>query len=256
MLHLLDLYPIRLTHLLSLPFAGATMPVEALTDSHAYVIRAELPGVDPTRIRVTIIDGELRLSAERSAPVPRTSPGWRTEFQYGHLARRVPLPASVHAGEVVTSYARGVLEVRVQAAPTEAYPVPGPLTSTLAGLPEMLLGGPGIRIEEYTDGGEHVVRADVAGADPARDVTATITAGQLRLRVRRSAAAPAPAYSEFRYGNHTRTLTLPSGAHELAATATYRSGILEFRVPVTAWAADGWTVPIDIVEGATEGSIP
>jgi HSP20 family protein len=90
---------------------------------------------------------------------------------------------------------------------------------------------PGIRIEERRTRDTYVVRAELPGLDPARDVYVTCHHGLLRLHVRRD-RQPDTTRSEFRYGSSVRTITLPPGAREDEITASYTDGILEVRVPV------------------------
>jgi HSP20 family protein len=104
---------------------------------------------------------------------------------------------------------------------------------------ERMFGREGlIRVEEFTDGDTEVVRAELPGIDPAKDVEVTVTDGMLSLRVERRAESREKAgdtyRSEFRYGAMHRTMPLPSGAKQDELTATYADGILEIRVPVTA----------------------
>jgi HSP20 family protein len=53
------------------PFADWDIPVETYADGDRFVVRAELAGLDPTRdIQLAVVDGELRIRAERSATCP------------------------------------------------------------------------------------------------------------------------------------------------------------------------------------------
>ena len=76
-----------------------------------YVIRAELPGLDPERdIEVSVEGRTLTIHAERRQD---GSEPYRSEFRYGSLTRLVTLPARVDAKDVTARYERGVLEVSV-----------------------------------------------------------------------------------------------------------------------------------------------
>jgi len=94
-----------------------------------------------------------------------------------------------------------------------------------------------IRVEEFTDGTTEVIRAELPGIDPGKDVELTITDGMLSLRVERreetrEKAGDGGFRTEFRYGALSRVVALPPGAKEDDITATYADGILEIRVPV------------------------
>jgi HSP20 family molecular chaperone IbpA len=67
---------------------------EHLADE-TYVLRAELPGIDPAEdVEITVTEGVLTLRAERSE---ETAHKHRTEFRYGTFARSVRLPAGPRA---------------------------------------------------------------------------------------------------------------------------------------------------------------
>jgi predicted unusual protein kinase regulating ubiquinone biosynthesis (AarF/ABC1/UbiB family)/HSP20 family molecular chaperone IbpA len=83
---------------------------ETIRDNR-YVIRAELPGLDPENdIEVTVDGRILTIRAERRQQ--DTGPH-RSEFRYGSLARAVRLPARVDPADVTARYDKGVLEVSV-----------------------------------------------------------------------------------------------------------------------------------------------
>ena len=83
---------------------------EAIRDDR-YVIRAELPGLDPENdIEVTVEGRILTIRAERRQ---QDNGPYRSEFRYGSLARAVRLPARVDAADVTARYDKGVLEVSV-----------------------------------------------------------------------------------------------------------------------------------------------
>ena len=87
---------------------------EAMRDDR-YVVRAELPGLDPENdIEVTVEGRILTIRAERRQ---QDNGPYRSEFRYGSLARAVRLPARADAADVTARYGKGVLEVSV--------PVPG-----------------------------------------------------------------------------------------------------------------------------------
>ena len=76
------------------PFmAGHTFRVEEVAEDDRYVIRAELPGLDPDEdIEVTVEGRNLTIQAERRQEDSGPS---RSEFRYGSLARLVRLPTRV-----------------------------------------------------------------------------------------------------------------------------------------------------------------
>jgi HSP20 family protein len=89
------------------------------------------------------------------------------------------------------------------------------------------------RIEEYTKDDTHVVRAELPGLDPGKDIEVTIDSGVLTIHAERHEEHEEPHRSEFRYGSLTRSVTLPAGADPDNVIATYDKGVLEVRIPVS-----------------------
>ncbi|HEX7165100.1 MAG TPA: Hsp20/alpha crystallin family protein [Trebonia sp.] len=91
------------------------------------------------------------------------------------------------------------------------------------------LGQP-IRIEDYIEDGHYVVRAEIAGIDPDKNLEVSAGAGYLSIRASRSSRVESRHRSEFRYGSFSRTLELPPGADASDVTADYTDGILTIKV--------------------------
>ena len=91
------------------------------------------------------------------------------------------------------------------------------------------LGQP-IRVEEYLEGDHYMIRAELAGIDPAKDVEVMVGSGYLTIRAERADKTEGKHRSEFRYGSFSRTIGLPASADEEAVTASYRDGILTISV--------------------------
>jgi HSP20 family protein len=83
--------------------------VEEKRDGDDLVIRAEVPGVEPKDVDVSVHDGVLTVKAERQEKSETEEEGrFRSEFRYGSFTRSIVLPT-------------GVDEVRV---PAGAAPTP------------------------------------------------------------------------------------------------------------------------------------
>ena len=91
-----------------------------------------------------------------------------------------------------------------------------------------------IRVEEYAEGDHYLIRAELAGIDPKKDVEVTVGSGYLTIRAERSETTERKHRSEFRYGSFSRTLPLSANADEDAITASYRDGILTISVGLKA----------------------
>ena len=93
-----------------------------------------------------------------------------------------------------------------------------------------------IRVDEYRDGDTQVIKAELPGIDPEKDVELTVADGMLRInaqrRVEEKTEDQGYTRHELRYGSFTRTLPMPEGHSEKDITATYKDGLLEIRVPV------------------------
>jgi HSP20 family molecular chaperone IbpA len=92
-----------------------------------------------------------------------------------------------------------------------------------------LVGQP-IRIEEYTEDGHYVIRAETPGVDPEKELEVTVGDGYLSIHMQRSGRVEGRHHSEFRYGAFSRTVELPSGADADDVTASYVNGILTVKV--------------------------
>ena len=104
-----------------------------------------------------------------------------------------------------------------------------------------------VRIEDYRDDGTYVVRAELPGMDPEKDITITVEGSELSITAERTVDEHDKAHSEFFYGSFARTVRLPAGADAKKVTARYQAGILEVTVPVHA-PAEARKVPVQITK--------
>jgi HSP20 family protein len=90
-------------------------------------------------------------------------------------------------------------------------------------------------LEEYEENGNLVIRAELPGIDPDKDVDIEIVGGLLRVTAeRKETARDRSGYrSEMYYGAYARSIALPEGTSEKDVKATYKNGILEVRLPMT-----------------------
>ena len=95
-------------------------------------------------------------------------------------------------------------------------------------------GGHAMRVEDYVEGGQYILRAELPGIDPAKDVEVTVRDGVLSVKAERREEKREGQRSEFRYGAFARTISLPAGTDENDVTATYKDGILEIRAGLKA----------------------
>jgi HSP20 family protein len=83
-----------------------------------------------------------------------------------------------------------------------------------------------IRVEDYLEDDRYIVRAELAGIDPEKDVEVTVGAGYLTIHAERHDKTEGKHRSEFRYGAFTRSLPLPPSVNADDVKATYHDGIL------------------------------
>lgn len=108
-----------------------------------------------------------------------------------------------------------------------------PLAGRLVGSDEL------IRVDERREKDAVVIRAELPGIDPERDVEVSVGDGMLHIEAERreeheEGGDGGYTRHELRYGSFTRTLPLPAGTTGDEVTATYKDGILEIRVPTAA----------------------
>lgn len=109
---------------------------------------------------------------------------------------------------------------------------------------------PQLRLEEYDEDGRHVVRADVPGVDPQKDLQVTVEHGLLRVRGERRSEEHDARRSEIRYGIFERVIGLPAGTRADDITAEYAQGVLTVSMPA-AGPEPTTTIPITHAENGT-----
>ncbi|MEU9190202.1 Hsp20/alpha crystallin family protein [Streptomyces sp. NPDC048484] len=105
-------------------------------------------------------------------------------------------------------------------------------------------GTHGIRVEELLTDGTYVLRAELLGIDPSKDVEITVTEGVLTLRAERGEKTTEKYRTEFHYGTFVRAVRLPAGAQGDEATAEYKDGVLAVTVPVPQVKEGSRTIPV------------
>ena len=107
-----------------------------------------------------------------------------------------------------------------------------------------------IPVESYTEGDTFVLRADLPGVDPDRDIEVSVAGDVLTIRAERHEEEHAGGHSEVRYGSFTRSVRLPQGSATDRVVARYDAGVLVVTVPTTAPA----TEPIKVDVRRTGGT--
>jgi len=101
-----------------------------------------------------------------------------------------------------------------------------------------------IRVEDHLTEQEYLLRAEVPGLDPEKDIQVQVANGMLTIHAERREEERIKGRSEFRYGVLQRFVRLPVNADESKIIATYDNGILEVTVPLTAPASTGRQIAV------------
>lgn len=89
-------------------------PVDVFETEDEFIVRAELPGIDPSEVLIRVTDNTLTIKAE--AKVVHESMGrhcLHRELRGGSFVRSLALPYAVKGDQVKASYKDGILEICV-----------------------------------------------------------------------------------------------------------------------------------------------
>jgi HSP20 family protein len=90
---------------------GSWIPrIETYRKDNDYVVRLDLPGVDPKDVHVQIEGNLLSITGERKNEERGSD---YQETRYGQFERTVSLPHGVEPDKIAAHYEHGVLEIRV-----------------------------------------------------------------------------------------------------------------------------------------------
>lgn len=95
--------------------AGDWLPaVDIKEEPNGFVIHADVPGVEPKDIDVTLENGILTIRGQRRVEAREERDGYRrVERVSGQFFRRFSLPETAAPDGVQAKYSNGVLEVRI-----------------------------------------------------------------------------------------------------------------------------------------------
>lgn len=94
--------------------AAAFPAVNVWQGPEAVAVTAELPGIEPGDIEISVKDNVLTLSGERKAPeVPDGARWHRNERGYGKFSRAIRLPFTASDDKVEAKMTNGVLRIAI-----------------------------------------------------------------------------------------------------------------------------------------------
>ncbi|HEX6811271.1 MAG TPA: Hsp20/alpha crystallin family protein [Planctomycetota bacterium] len=97
-------------------------PVDLIETPQAYLLRLEIPGVNPDDVEVTLVGDTLTVRGEKRIVEKDADQTWSlTERLAGHFERSFRLPAPASTKEIEAEARHGVLAIRVMKA-AEAQP--------------------------------------------------------------------------------------------------------------------------------------
>jgi HSP20 family protein len=95
-------------------FGGWSPALDVYDDKDSFVVKVELPGMKKEDISLSLHDGALTISGERSHERKNDSgETFRSERYFGKFQRSVALPALVDSSKVTASYKDGILTVEL-----------------------------------------------------------------------------------------------------------------------------------------------
>ena len=94
------------------PLNPEVPPLNAWVGESDVVVSAELPGVDPGKVDVSVVGDTLTISGAREAAALKEGESYhRQERSYGRFTRSLQLPFHVEAGKVEAKYDKDILRV-------------------------------------------------------------------------------------------------------------------------------------------------
>ena len=101
---------------------GQWLPPIDMTETGSQIhVRAELPGIDPQDVDVSVSEDRLVIAGEKKSATEASGEGWtHRESQHGSFSRAIPLPEAVDPAKVTARYDKGVLTVELTKCPSSA----------------------------------------------------------------------------------------------------------------------------------------
>ena len=95
--------------------------VDVAENDQEVTVRAEVPGIKPEELTVTVSGNQLVLVGEKKEESEDQGKGYhRVESRYGSFRRSIPLPEVVDQNQVEAEYANGVLTIHLKKSPAVA----------------------------------------------------------------------------------------------------------------------------------------
>lgn len=90
------------------------LPLNVRTTSDALLVEAELPGMKPEDVEITVENGTLTIRAEDRAERTEEQGDWIVrEISRGSVMRAVTLPSGLEADKAEATFEHGILKLRI-----------------------------------------------------------------------------------------------------------------------------------------------
>jgi HSP20 family protein len=87
-------------------------PAESFRHNGAFVVKMDLPGVDPKDVHLSVEEGCLTVEGERKRPAGiEEGTVWEEEVCYGPFRRSMQVPQGINAEQMQAKYHDGILEI-------------------------------------------------------------------------------------------------------------------------------------------------
>jgi len=95
------------------PWEGQWAPAMDVSETaDQIVVKAEVPGIDPQNINITLTGDVLAIKGEKKSEREETKESYHlVERSYGSFSRSLTLPAAVNADKIDAKYEKGVLTI-------------------------------------------------------------------------------------------------------------------------------------------------
>ncbi len=89
-------------------------PVESFVHNGQLVVRADMPGVDPKDVDISVLGDVLTIKGERKSKKEVKEENYiRREIEYGTFERRLTLPEGASAEKIHAQFRNGVVEITI-----------------------------------------------------------------------------------------------------------------------------------------------
>lgn len=94
-------------------FEGRGVPAIDLSETDdEYIVKAEVPGIEPKDVEVSIVDGVLTIKGQKKREEEKKKENYhRVERSYGEFSRSIRIPSPVQEDKIEAKYKNGVLRI-------------------------------------------------------------------------------------------------------------------------------------------------